>query len=159
MTESYHHYTESKTTTTTADPTVPHDYDDRSVRELLIDIRDGGIKLMRQELALARTEIKEEASRAARGATTAGAGGGLAFAGLVIILMGLSTLLTVLLVEAGVAAVWSVWAGPLIIGTLCAIIGAAMLAGGIRKVKKQSFVPRDTVKTLKENKRWIEQKV
>lgn len=145
-------------------PTEPytHDgyaHDDRSVKDLLTDIRDGGMKLMRQELALARTEIKEEVGRTARGATTAGIGGVLATAGLIVVLMALGALLSVLLFVAGVDLVWASWLGPLIIGLACALIGGAMLAGGIKKIRNQSFVPRDTVKTLKENKRWIEQKV
>lgn len=140
-------------------PGVTPDSDLRGIGGLLTDLRDGSVKLMRQELALARTEIREEIRTASKSAATAGTGGALTLCGLVVVLMGLGTLLTVGLMAAGASATWAVWAGPLIVGGLAAIIGGAMLAGGLRTLKKQNLVPRDTVRTLKENKRWLEQKV
>jgi hypothetical protein len=114
------------------------------VRGILMDLRT----LIREELALARVEIREQATRARAAAVSFGiAIGALLFGGtflLIALAMGIADALK-----------WPVWAGFLIVAVLLAIIGAVTLSAGRRRLQDVHAVPEETVTTLKENSEWI----
>ncbi len=118
------------------------------VRGVLMDIRD----LMREELALARIEIREQAGRAKLAAASLGAAVvALAFGGtflLVAIAVGLADLLD-----------WPVWTGFLIVALLLSIGGMLMLSSGRKKLRSVQPVPEETVRTLKENSEWLKRRL
>lgn len=109
------------------------------VRGALDDIRD----LIREEVALARAELRQEASKASSAAVQFGiAGAALLFAGmcfLVAISLGLAALLD-----------WPAWAGFAVVAALLAGIAAFAFQGGRRAVRTVQPLPR-TMHTLKEN--------
>jgi hypothetical protein len=113
-----------------------------------MDIRD----LMREELALARIEIREQAGRAKLAAASLGAAVvALAFGGtflLVAIAVGLADLLD-----------WPVWTGFLIVALLLSIGGMLMLSSGRKKLRSVQPVPEETVRTLKENSEWLKRRL
>ena len=110
------------------------------VRGILMDIRE----LMREEVALARVEIREQAGRAKLAAASLGAAAvALAFGGtflLIAIAVGLADLLD-----------WPVWTGFLIVALLLSIGGFLMLSAGRKRLASVQAVPEETVRTLKEN--------
>ena len=114
------------------------------IRGILMDLRT----LIREELALARVEIGEQAARARTAAMSFGiAAGALLFGGaflLVAIAMGIADVLN-----------WPAWAGFLIVAVMLAIIGYGTLASGRRRLRTVHAVPEETVTTLKENSEWI----
>jgi hypothetical protein len=118
------------------------------VRGVLMDIRD----LMREELALARVEIREQAGRAKLAAASLGAAAvALAFGAtflLVAIAVGLADLLD-----------WPVWTGFLIVALLLSIAGLVMLSSGRKKLRSVQPVPEETVRTLKENSEWLKRRL
>lgn len=118
------------------------------VRGVLVDIRD----LMREELALARVEIREQAGRAKLAAASLGAAAvALAFGAtflLVAIAVGLADLLD-----------WPVWTGFLIVALLLSISGLVMLSSGRKKLASVQPVPEETVRTLKENSEWLKRRL
>jgi protein-S-isoprenylcysteine O-methyltransferase Ste14 len=118
------------------------------VRGVLMDIRD----LMREELALARVEIREQAGKAKLAAASLGAAMvALAFGGtflLVAIAVGIADLLD-----------WPVWTGFLIVALLLSIVGFVMLASGRKKLRTVQPVPEETVRTLKENSEWLKRRL
>ena len=129
-----------------------------SIAELLKELRDESVTLMRQELALARTEIGEKAAKAARNTAYTGVGAVLLYAGAFFVLAALAVGLALLLNRWGVDPHgW--WLGPLIVGGVVAAIGATLTSKGIKTLKEQSFVPEKTVQTLKEDKQWLQGKV
>jgi uncharacterized membrane protein YqjE len=114
------------------------------VRGILVDLR----QLMREEIALARVELREQAGRAKLAAGALGvAAVALAFGG------------TFLLVAIAVAVAdlfdWPVWAGFLTVAVLLGITGMVMLSAGRRRLRSVHAVPEQTVETLKENSEWI----
>ena len=129
-----------------------------SIAELLKELRDESVTLMRQELALARTEIGEKAAKAARNTAYTGVGAVLLYAGAFFVLAALAVGLALLLNRWG-ADPHGWWLGPLIVGGVVAAIGAALTSKGIKTLKEQSFVPEKTVQTLKEDKQWLQGKV
>jgi hypothetical protein len=109
------------------------------VRGALDDVRD----LFREEMALARAELRQEVSKASSAATGFG-GAAVAgwFAGMFIlaaIALGISEGMN-----------WPFWVGVGIIGVLLAIAGGIFYASGRRAVTAMRGMPR-TVETVKEN--------
>ncbi|HEX6986108.1 MAG TPA: phage holin family protein [Planctomycetaceae bacterium] len=132
--------------------------DNRSITELLKDLRDETTMLVRQEIALAKTEMSEKAAKAGRNAGYMGAGSALAHAALIILLLGLSALLYHGLEAMGLDNMVAGWLAPLIVGGVAAAIGYALIQKAITAFKHESLVPEKTVDSLKENQQWLSRK-
>ena len=114
------------------------------LRGILLDIQT----LIREEIALARTEIREQAGRARTAALSFGvAAASLAFGG-IFLLVALATAIADMLN-------WPVWAGFLIVAVVLSIVGFVTLSSGRRQLRNVHAVPRETIATLKENSEWI----
>jgi MFS family permease len=114
------------------------------VRGILMDFRT----LIREELTLARVEIREQAARARAAAMSFGiAIGALLFGGtflLIALALGVADLLN-----------WPVWAGFLIVALLLAVGGFVALSAARKQLNEVHAVPEQTLNTLKENSEWI----
>lgn len=114
------------------------------LRGILMDLRT----LIREEIALARVEIREQAGRAKAAALSFGiAAAALAFGG-IFLLVALATAVADLLN-------WPVWAGFLVVAVLLSVIGVVTLTSGRRQLQRVHAVPEETISTLKENSEWI----
>jgi hypothetical protein len=117
----------------------PYDVGEVSVGDLISNVTRDLSTLLRQELALAQAELKQEASKTAKGA---GAMAGAGAAGYFVLLFlslalwaGLSNLM-----DAGWAA--------LIVAVIWAVIGAVLFATGRTKLRQINPTPERTVETL-----------
>ncbi len=128
----------------------------RTTRTLLSDLRAEVTALFRQEVALARQETSEKARTAVRNTASIATGGGVAFAGLVFLLLAATGGLFVWLWQA-MAWYHALWLSPLIVGAVVALVGYIMVAKGKHTLRKQSMVPRKTVDTMRENKQWLKE--
>lgn len=108
--------------------------------ELVGDVTRDLSTLMRQELALARAELKQEASKTAKGA---GAFGGAAFAGYTTLLF-----LSIALWWALSHMVGHSWSA-LIVAGIWAIVAAVLAVIGRGKFREVHPTPERTVDTLK----------
>ena len=130
--------------------TAPRERSDQvaetSVGELISDISNDLSQLFRQEVELAKAELKQEASKAGK---AAGMLGGAAFAGYLAVV-----LLSFALVFALSNVMDGGWAA-LIVAVIWAIIGAVLYANGRKKLKDVEPVPRRTVDTIKEDAQWL----
>ena len=131
----------------------------RSLTGLVRELRDEALTLVRQEVALAKTEISEKASRAARNSAYIGAGSFIAYAGVVILLLAAVVGVYLGLVAAGLAHATAGWLSPLIVGGVVAAIGYAVMQKGINTLKHETVVPERTVDSIKADKEWMEEKV
>ena len=126
------------------DPEVTHDSIRGLIRGILTDLRT----LIREEIALARVEIREQAGRARAAALSFGiAAAALAFGAiflLVAIALGIAYLLG-----------WPAWTGFLIVALLLCIGGYFTLSSGRKQLAGVHAMPEETVTTLKENSEWI----
>lgn len=129
-----------------------------SIADLFKDLRDESILLVRQEVALAKTEMSEKISRIVRNVGYVLAGMLVVFIGCVLILQALTALLAVGLVDAGLLKEQAVWLAPLIVGAVVAIIGAIAAMKGIHTVKNESLKPEQTIDSINEDKKWIQNK-
>jgi hypothetical protein len=114
------------------------------VRGILTDLRE----LVREEIALARVEVRETAGRAKLAAASLGAA-------VVALAFGATFLLIAIAVGIADLFSWPVWAGFLVVALLLSIMGAAMFAAGRRRLRTVNPMPEQTVQTLKENSEWI----
>ena len=117
----------------------PADVGDVSVGDLISNVTRDLSTLMRQELALAQAELKQEATKTAKGA---GAMAGAGVAGHFVLLF-LS-----LALWAGLSNVMDAgWAG-LIVAVIWAVIAAVLYASGRAKLRQVNPTPDRTVETL-----------
>src|ERR1044071_7389847 len=91
--------------------TAPSEADSRSesIADLIKDLRDEALLLVRQEVALAKTEMSEKFARTVRNTAYAIAGALVAFLGLVFILQAVTALTGIGLRAAGVSAEQCLW--------------------------------------------------
>jgi Putative Actinobacterial Holin-X, holin superfamily III len=129
-----------------------------SIADLIKELRDDALLLVRQEVALAKTEMSEKIGAAFRNIGYAIAGGLVAFLGLVFILQAVTALIGVGLKAAGVASEQCLWLAPLIIGVVVAVIGTILVTKGIATLKNETLVPEKTIESLKGDKAWIQSK-
>lgn len=108
---------------------APSENDSRtgSVTDLLKELRDEMTLLIRQEVALAKTEFSEKSARISRNVILAVAGALAAFVGVIFILNSVSALVGIGLIAAGLGE-HAIWLAPLIVGVVVAIIGATFAA-------------------------------
>lgn len=130
----------------------------RSIGDLIKELRDESSVLVRQEVALAKTELSEKAAKLGRNAGYMGVGSALAHAALILLLFGLAAALYHGLTEAGLSHMVSGWLAPLIVGGVTALIGYALIQKAIGAFKHESLVPEKTVDSLKENQQWLSRK-
>jgi hypothetical protein len=107
-------------------------------------------EIIRSEIRLAKTEFREEAGRAKRGAILLGAG---AVCGLFAIDFLLLALIDVL------ALYMPTWLAALIVGGAVAIVAIFLVSAGRRYFRGLRIVPERTAATLKEDVRWTQQHV
>ncbi|MET9442771.1 phage holin family protein [Streptomyces sp. NPDC006610] len=118
---------------------------ERSVGELLSTVTSDLQDLFRQEVALAKAEIKEEGSRAGK---AAGMLGGAGFAGyLVLLFLSLALMF-------GLANVMDEAWAALIVAALWGIAAAVLYTQGRTRMRSVSPKPERTVETMKENAEW-----
>jgi hypothetical protein len=102
-------------------------------------------ELMRQEMALAKTELKEEATKAGR---TAGLFGGAAVTGHMCLL------LLSFAAAWGLAVIMPTGVAFLIVGLIYAVVAAFLFVRARAEVKRINPVPEQTIETLKEDVQW-----
>ena len=114
------------------------------IRGILTDLRT----LIREEISLARVEIREQAGRARAAAMSFGIAAAALLFGSTFLLIALAT---------GIAELldWPVWSGFLIVAVLLSLVGFVMLSSGRKQLQTVHAVPEETVSTLKENSEWI----
>lgn len=133
--------------------------EDRSVADLIRELRDETMMLMRQEIALAKTETSEKVSRVTRNLAYLGTGGLVLYAGLIFILLALTAIVGIGLAAAGVSDAVNVWLAPLIVGVVVGIVGYGFVQKAISTLRHESIVPEKTVRSLKEDKEWAQERL
>jgi uncharacterized membrane protein YqjE len=117
----------------------------RSVQEVLQDIVANLQKIVRSEFLLAKTEIKEEATLAAKPAAIFGLGLVFGIYGMGFLLLGVVYALTL---------VMSVWLAALLVGTSLALVALALIGSSGKKLKRINPTPDKTIQSLEENVQW-----
>jgi hypothetical protein len=120
--------------------------DDQSLGSLIAEVADDVSRLFRQEVELAKAEVKQEATKAGK---AAGMLGGAGFAGWMVALFASLALMF------GLAELMPIGWAALIVAVLWGIAAAVLFAVGRKRMKEVSPVPQQTVETLKEDAQWL----
>lgn len=123
---------------------------DRSITALLTSLVNETGLLVRQEMALFRTEMSEAVGRASLGAAVIAAGGIFALGGFLALLAAAAVGLTNLL-PPGLAA--------LVIGVFALLVAAILVLIGKSRLKAEALTPHRTLHSLREDRIWIKEQV
>jgi hypothetical protein len=132
--------------------------DDRSLGQILRDLRDETSQLLRQEVDLAKTEISEKMSRLGANVGSVATGGAVLFAGALVLLAAL-TLGLIALFSQFMDRDVAMWLAPLLVGGVLAFIGYGMVKKALQALKQEGIAPQRTTQSLKENKEWLTAKM
>ncbi|WP_049578211.1 phage holin family protein [Streptomyces sp. SBT349] len=116
-----------------------------SVRETLAEITTDTQRLFRQEIELAKAELRQEAASAGK---AAGLFGGAGFAAWMVVVF------ASLALAFGLANVMDAGWAALIVAGAWAVIGTGLFLVGRTRARNVSLTPRATKDTLKEDARW-----
>lgn len=132
--------------------------EERSIGQLLKELRDETTTLLRQEVDLAKTEMSEKASRFGTNVGALAMGGAVLFLGalalLAAVIYGLTSLLDQFM-SVGVA----IWLAPLLVGLVLAGIGYSLTKKALDTLRQESLTPQKTTQSLQENKEWLKSKM
>lgn len=107
---------------------------------------------IRDEIQLAKTELSEKLSSMGKNAVSLAVGGLVAYAGVLVLLIGLGWLGGYGLEQAGLSPMLANGLGILGVGLLVAGLGTMLLMKGLKRLKNTSVAPERTMHTLQELK-------
>ena len=119
------------------------DTSQRPLSDLLSQMTDQVTTLFRQEVELAKVEVKQEASRAGRAGAQLGAGGVVGHVALLLLGMAAAW---------GLAEVIAVGFAFLVVALLFAVVAWILISAGRRRLQDVNPRPKQTIETLKEDK-------
>ena len=107
-------------------------------------------EIVRGEVKLAKTEIKEDVSAMGKGAASIAAGGIVAFVGFVFLMLSATFVLSK----------WvEMWIAALIVAVALLLIGAILAMSGKKKLSASSLKPTESMESLKEDQAWASQQI
>ncbi|MFF3440610.1 phage holin family protein [Streptosporangium sp. NPDC002721] len=116
-----------------------------SLGQLVGEIGEDLSTLVRQELRLAKAEVRQETGKAGK---AAGLLGGAGFAGYMV------AVLVTLAVVFGLGNVMDLGWAALVVAAVWAVAGAILYTTGRTRMRRVDPTPERTVETLKEDARW-----
>lgn len=122
-----------------------------AIGELFRQLAQDSATLMRQEVNLAKAEMRENLKSAARDAVKIAIGGGIALVGALV-------LIAFLVIALG-DALDEYWLGALIVGVLFVVVGGLLAKTSLNNLKNDDLTPERTIQTLKEDKQWAQSEI
>ncbi|MBW3563351.1 MAG: phage holin family protein [Acidobacteria bacterium] len=124
--------------------------EEHTLGELFSELTTDARTLVRQELELAKTEMREKAAKVGKDAGLIALGGVLLYVG---------TLVLIAAAVIGLGHLIGYGLSALLIGVVVAGTGAAIALGAKKDLQKSTLTPEETKKTMKETKTWIRSQV
>lgn len=125
--------------------------DEPALGDLLRRFGQDATALVRQEIALAKLELRESAKSYASNAARMGVAAAVG-------LVGALTLTAFLVIALG-DLINNYWLSALIVSIAFLGAAAVLARGAIAHMKQDSLAPRETVRTLKEDQEWAKREV
>ncbi len=132
--------------------------DERSLADLIRELRDESGVLLKQQVAMAKTEMSETASLVGRNVGKLIVGGAVGFLAVIFLLLAVTGGLALMLMATELE-LHAIWIAPLIVGIIIAAIATVMITRAKQTLANASLVPRKTIETLKDDKQWAQAKV
>jgi Flp pilus assembly protein TadB len=129
--------------------TVERPAGERTAGDIMQDVvRDLG-SIVRGEIQLAKTEMSEKATKAARGGTQLGVAAAIGY-------LGGAAIVTACI--AALAMVIALWAAALVVGVLLCVTALVLFSAGWKELKQAKPVPERTTRSLREDLEWAKQR-
>ncbi len=107
-------------------------------------------EIVRGEVQLAKTEIKEDASQMGKALGMIGAAALLGLVGFIFLMLGVTYLLNKSL---------EMWLAAGIVGLVLLIIGGIVGMAGKNQMREANFVPEQAIESVKEDKEWASRQI
>ncbi len=124
--------------------------EERSLGDLFSELASETGTLVRQEVALAQTELTQKATSVGKNVGFLVVGGAVGYAALLAILAAAII---------GLAYFVPWWAAALIVGVIVGIVAFLLISSALKALKTTSLTPNQTVETLKEDAEWLKNQV
>ena len=124
--------------------------EDRSLGELFAGLANDTGTLVRQEVALAKAELTQNATQVGKHVGSLVVGGAVGYAAFLAVMAAAII---------GLGRVIPLWAAALVIGVAVAVVAWLLVSGALRALRQTDVVPRRTVETLKEDAQWVKDRV
>ena len=124
--------------------------EERPLSELFSDLVTETSNLVRNEVALARVELTQKASKIGKNIGSLVIGGAIAYAALLAIGAAVIMLL---------GYVMPTWLAALIVGLIVGGVAWLMISKAMTELQKVELKPEQTVESVKEDARWIKDQV
>lgn len=123
--------------------------EDRTVREIISEVTSDFTALVREEMALAKTELRAGFKQFARGA---------AFLLIAAFIVNAGFLALVAAAVVGLAGAMAIWLSAFIVGLVLAGVGAFLLMRGLNDMKNAELKPDRTIETLREDAKIVKER-
>ena len=134
--------------------------EERSLGDLFSELASETSTLVRQEVALAQTELTAKATKVGTNVGFLVAGGAVGYTALLVVLaavvIGLTQLISFL---TGWQLITSAWMAAAIVGLIVGGVAYVLVTSALVKLKETELTPRQTVETLKEDAEWLKNQV
>ncbi len=124
--------------------------EERSLGDLFSELATETSTLVRQEVALAQTELTQKATSVGKNIGFLVVGGAVGYAALLALLAAAII---------GLAYFVPAWAAALIVAVVVGIIAFILISSALKSLKTTELTPRETVKSLKEDAEWLKNQV
>lgn len=124
--------------------------EERSLGDLFSELAAETSTLVRQEVALAQTELTQKATSVGKNVGFLVVGGAVGYAALLAALAALII---------GLANFVPAWASALIVAVVVGIVAFLLISSALKSLKETELTPHETVKSLKEDAEWLKNQV
>ncbi len=125
--------------------------DERSLGELFSELASETSTLVKQEVALAQTELTQKATKVGKNVGYLVVGGAVAYAALL-------SFVAALIIGLG-GLLGRYWLAALIVGIVVAVAAVVMIMSALSALKNTGITPTQTVETIKEDAQWLKDQV
>jgi hypothetical protein len=138
----------------------PQNQEDRSLGDLFAELATETSQLVRQEVALAQTEITNKATRVGKQVGYLVVGGAVGYAALLVVLaavtMGLGRIIASL---TGWTELTSAALAALIVAVIVGVVAYSLVMSALAKLRETSLAPNQTIESVKEDAQWLKNQV
>ena len=134
--------------------------EERSLGDLFSELASETGTLVRQEVALAQTELTTKAAKVGKNVGFLVAGGAVGYTALLLILaavvIGLAQLISRVM---DWHLITSAWIAATIVGLIVGIVAYTLVTNALAKLRNTDLAPRETVETIKEDAQWLKKEI
>lgn len=133
--------------------------EDEPVVDLIRDLRDNMVTMIRQQIELAKAETGEKASVFAKNSVSLLLWSAILYAGFLLLLAAITFLGYSGLVAIGLSPLISAWLMPLIVAAIVLAVGGIGAQKAIKKLSSVKPAPKKTIHSVKEDQQWLKEKL